>query len=513
MSDETENQNKFAAPAVPNFVWYAFGIAIVIFYFFGLNVPLLGPDEPRYAQVAREMFERGDWITTTLGGYHWFEKPALLYWSQIAAYSVFGVSEWTARLGPALFGLGTIASIWLIGRTEEKAAGKQQFASFAALIAATTLGLIVFSRGASFDITVTFPITASLACFYAYDRGGKKFGLFGFYFFIGVALLAKGLIGIVFPFAIVGTYFVLSWRSPSRGLLLSLLWGPVVSVAAASTWYLPMYARHGWEFIDEFFLQHHFARFTSNKYQHPQPFHFYFWVLPLMTIPWLPLFFAGLWKAVPAIIQRDKLGTKIDASARSVSADLLVSSTPLILFSLSWIAVPLVFFSFSGSKLPGYILPAVPATVLLTSLYAYSKAAGSTRWRNGILALAGITLGVLFLVVAFALPKFAVQDSVKTLIAAAAEKGHSNEPVLSFNTVQHNAEFYAPNRLVRDSEGKQRRFDSDTELADYLRNEAKEQILVIAPLKRLELFNNSAVIMAELLGDNTRYGIFLVRKR
>lgn len=513
MPDETENLKKPAESAVPNYVWYAFGIAIVVFYFFGLNVPLLGPDEPRYAQVAREMFERGDWITPTLGCFHWFEKPALLYWSQIAAYSVFGVSEWTARLGPALFGLGTIASIWLIGRTEETVTGRKQFALFAALIAATTLGILVFARGASFDITVTFPITASLACFYAYDRGGNTLGLIGFYFFIGVALLAKGLIGIVFPFAIVGAYFVLSWRWPSRGLLLSLFWGSFLAAAVAAIWYLPMYLRHGGEFIDEFFVQHHFARFTSNKYQHPQPFYFYFWVLPLMTLPWLPLFFAGLWKAVPAIIQRVRSRTPLEAAAGSLSPDPLISSAPLLLFSLSWIAVPLFFFSFSGSKLPGYILPAVPATVLLTSLYAYGKAAVSGRWRNGILALAGITLTVLFAAAAFALPKFAVQDSVKTLVAAAAEKGHSAEPVLSFNTVQHNAEFYAPNRLVRDSEGKQRRFDGDAELANYLRDEAKEQVLVIAPLKRVELFNNSTVITAELLGDNARYGIFLVRKR
>lgn len=505
MSGETENQNISATPRVPNLVWYAFGIAVVIFYFFGLNVPLLGPDEPRYSQVAREMWQTGDWITTTLGGFHWFEKPALLYWSQAAAFSIFGVSEWTARLGPAIFGIGTIASVWLIARTEESVTGRKQFAFFATLIAATTLGIMVFARGASFDITVTFPITASLACFYAYDRGGKRLGLAGFYFFIGVALLAKGLIGIVFPFAIVGAYFVLSWRWPSRGLFGSLIWGPVIAAAVASTWYLPMYARHGWEFIDEFFLQHHFARFTSNKYQHPQPFHFYFWVLPLMTIPWIPLFFPGLWKALNAIFHRRGAETQ-----RSLST---VSSTPLLLFSLSWLAIPLFFFSFSGSKLPGYILPAVPATVLLTSLYAYGKAAESLRWRNAIFGLAGVTLVVVFLIVAFALPKFADHDSVRALISAAAERGHTSELVVGFDTVQHNAEFYAAGRLLRTEDGKQRRFDKETEIADFLTGSQKDQILIIAPLKRTETLTNSEVISAELLGDNTRYGIFLVRKR
>src|SRR6476659_297327 len=92
-------------------------IALVIFtYFFGLTIPLLGPDEPRYAQVAREMYERSDWVTPTLGGYNWFEKPALLYWLEIAAYNVFGVSEFSARFGSAIFGLGTILSIWVLAR-------------------------------------------------------------------------------------------------------------------------------------------------------------------------------------------------------------------------------------------------------------------------------------------------------------------------------------------------------------------------------------------------------------
>lgn len=505
MSGETENQNISATPGVPNFVWYAFGAGVVIFYFFGLGVPLLGPDEPRYSQVAREMWQSGDWITTTLGGFHWFEKPALLYWSQAAAFSIFGVSEWAARLGPAIFGIGTIASVWLIGRTEETVTGKDQFAFFATLIAATTLGIMVFARGASFDITVTFPITASLACFHAYDRGGKRLGLVGFYFFIGIALLAKGLIGIVFPFAIVGAYFVLSWRSPSRELLLSLFWGSIVSAAVAATWYLPMYMRHGWEFIDEFFLQHHFARFTSNKYQHPQPFHFYFWVLPLMTIPWMPLFFAGSWKALKAILHRRDAETQ-----RSVAT---VSSTPLLLFSLSWLAVPLFFFSFSGSKLPGYILPAVPATVLITSLYAYGKAAESLRWRNAILGLAGATLVVVFLIVAFALPKFADHDSVRSLVSYAADRGHTTELVVGFDTLQHNAEFYAAGRLLRTEDGRQRRFDKDTEIALHLDDSQTKQILIIAPLRRTETLTNSEVISAELLGDNTRYGIFLVRKR
>src|SRR5687767_10480412 len=100
----------------PTWVWLLFAGAALVVFFAGLTMPLVGPDEPRYAQVAREMFERGDWITPTLGGFNWFEKPALLYWLQIASFNLFGVSEFAARFGSALFGVGTVVALWTLGR-------------------------------------------------------------------------------------------------------------------------------------------------------------------------------------------------------------------------------------------------------------------------------------------------------------------------------------------------------------------------------------------------------------
>ena len=98
-------------------LWVIVAVVIIAIYLFGLTIPLVGPDEPRYAQVAREMFDRDDWVTPTLGGYNWFEKPALLYWLEIISYHIFGVTEFAARFGSALFGLGTVASLWLLGRS------------------------------------------------------------------------------------------------------------------------------------------------------------------------------------------------------------------------------------------------------------------------------------------------------------------------------------------------------------------------------------------------------------
>jgi len=494
---------------LPQFAWMLLLALVVFVYFFGLTIPLLGPDEPRYAQVAREMWQAGDWITPTLGGFHWFEKPALLYWLQIASYSIFGTVEFAARFGSALFGLGTIAAMWLLGRKSTSACKSgpdvtynrnSQFANYLALITATSLGVIVFSHGASFDIIVTFPLTASLVSFFIFDpssktdTGPKYFPLVLFYFFIGVSLLAKGLIGILFPYAIVAGYFILSRRLPTRALVVSLVWGTLLACSIAAIWYLPMYQRHGWEFIDEFFIQHHFQRFSSNKYQHPQPFYFFLWVLPLMTFPWIPFFFAAIWKAAKTLA-----GIFQPARRSEVS--------PLVAFAFSWLAVPLLFFSLSGSKLPGYILPAVPAAIILTALAVFELAERSSKWRTAIItAAAAMLVGVVGLFI-FAVPRFAETDTVRSLIKTADSRGFGESRVLMVYTISHNAEFYAPGRLFRDHAGKQKRFNTVDDLLAVLASEKDCTALALVPVEHLAVLTRDARIKTEVLGDNTELAI------
>jgi len=484
-------------PATRNpYVWIS-AILIVAVYFFGLTIPLVGPDEPRYSQVAREMWQAGDWVTPTLGGFHWFEKPALLYWLQISSYNIFGVNEFAARFGSALFGLGTIASLWLLGRTVESKSATIQFSNLLALIAASSIGLIVFARGASFDIILTFPITASLVSYWLWERKDSVWALIGFYFFIGVALLAKGLVGIVFPFAIVTFYHLLSWKWPKTSLLLSLFWGTAISVVVASAWYLPMYLTNGWKFIDEFFVQHHFQRYTSNKYFHPQPFYFFFWVLPLMTIPWLPFFVAGAWRGIKTAIKSVDDGENIRS---------------LVLFSFAWLLVPLVFFSLSGSKLPGYILPALPPCLILAGL-CVSRWVGENRRRLGmIVAVAGITFATVVVLLLTAVPKYADDDSVKRLIAEANARGYEKAEVLSQHAISHNAEFYAADRLLRSPDGKQMRLYSPAEILNEIRRRNGETVLVLVPNEWAHQTLESPLLSTELIASNAEHSIISARE-
>jgi len=475
--------------------WIVFATLTIAVYFSGLTIPLVGPDEPRYAQVAREMFERGDWFTPTLGGANWFEKPALLYWLQIVSYSVFGITEFAARFGSAIFGLCTVGCLWLLGRDVDK-----DFGNLLAVVAASTLGIIVFAHGASFDVIVTFPITAAATAFFIFERKGRTLALPAFYFFVGVALLAKGLIGIVLPYTIVGVYYLISWKPPSKKFLLSVVWGTALALALAAVWYLPMYLTHGYTFIDEFFIQHHFQRYTTNKYLHPQPFYFFFWVLPLMTIPWLPFFIAAIIRWLLDIFHyrdtetlRNKMGLEVKQ---------------LRLFAIAWLVVPLLFFSFSSSKLPGYILPSVLPAIVITGMFLERLITKNEVWRFPVQVFALGMLLIVYIAISFALPSYADQESVKSLIAAADLRGFSESKVMGYQSVSHNAEFYASGRLLGGPDGKQQRVP-DIPSVNTITSQVGPVLLLVRPNKLEEVVSNEA-IKAEVLAFNGKLYIVAV---
>ncbi|MFN6964227.1 MAG: ArnT family glycosyltransferase [Pyrinomonadaceae bacterium] len=501
---QSENRNSQSA-----IVWLVLAALTVFTYFFGLSIPLVGPDEPRYAQVAREMFERGDWVTPTLGGHTWFEKPALLYWLEIASYHVFGVNEFAARFGSALFGLCTVICLWLIGRRVAGSGrdGVAPFSNWLALAAATSIGMIVFSRGASFDIILTFPITAALTAFFYFDRGGKMPGTHGstlplalFYFFTGVAVIAKGLVGIVFPYAIVAFYFVLGRRMPSRRLILSFVWGTLLAAAVAGIWYVPVYLANGWSFVDEFIIQHHFQRYLTNKYFHPQPFYFFLWVLPLMTIPWLPFFFVGAWRAGKALFN---CLMRRGAAARP---------EPLLTFAAAWLLVPLVFFSFSGSKLPGYIMPAVPPAIIVAA-FAIERFVGSSLRRAAMVqGAAAATLVTVVALLIFVVPLFADGDSVKRMIAEADARGYRDSRVVCMHHLVHNAEFYAAGRMVRNEDGDLAKLLGPGEVLRETRRGQGRTVLVLVPKEYERTLTGAPYLTAEKIAENSETSLVAVRE-
>src|SRR5215210_3457343 len=370
--------------------WVVLFGAVCVAYFYGLGAaPLMGPDEPRYAQVAREMFARGDWVTPMLGGHTWFEKPALLYWLVELAYGLFGVTEFAARAGSAAAGVLTVLLAgWAARRAEfESGEGLRGYGVTCAAVAASTLGLLVFARASSFDTLLTTTVTGALVCFYCSEverfESGRRVWLVGFYLFVGASLLAKGLVGVVLPGAVVVVYSVFRRRWP--GLFrLGVPWGALLALMVAAVWYGPVIARHGHAFVDEFFVQHHFARYVSNKYHHPQPFWFYLPVTLGLALPWTAFLVSGI------------------AGAAGTNARAEDAASKLRVLALAWLLVPVLFFSASGSKLPGYVLPALPGAALLAGdgLHRYLRGVGGTvsMRLTGLLALLAFGAGVALLV-------------------------------------------------------------------------------------------------------------------
>jgi 4-amino-4-deoxy-L-arabinose transferase-like glycosyltransferase len=325
-------------------------VLAVVQFFVGLgSLPLLGPDEPRYAEVAREMFARGNYVSPFLAGELWFEKPALLYWLQAGAYHLFGVGEFAARFPSALGALATVLCVYFALRH----AISWRLGLMAALVLTTCVAWWAFARGATTDMVLS--VSISFAILFGYLATVSTEGLSSVrqrHTFLllcaaatGLAMLAKGLVGILFVVLILGIYSVVTRRALARSIGEVLGMGAVFLLVAA-LWYVPVTLAHGHNFIEEFFINHHFKRYLTNEYKHPQPVYFYFFVSAVGAMPWT--FFM-----LPAISRLRTL------KPRENERDALLT------LAWIWVAVPLLFFSFSTSKLPGYILPIFPALAIV----------------------------------------------------------------------------------------------------------------------------------------------------
>ena len=210
-------------------------IAFCGFLFFaGLQiVGLLGADEPRYAQIAREMLQRGDWVTPVLYGQPWLEKPPLYYWSAMLAYKATGgVSDWAARMASAILCSLMIFFIYVWARHFRR--GMQLDA---ALITATSALLIGFGRSASTDMPLTAMFTVAMLCWYGWYSNQNRGWLLGFYLFAGLGTLAKGPVAVLLAGLIIVVFAAL--RRDGR-LILRTLWpaGILLYLAVTLPWFI-----------------------------------------------------------------------------------------------------------------------------------------------------------------------------------------------------------------------------------------------------------------------------------
>jgi hypothetical protein len=324
--------------------WWLILLAALVIWCGNLEYRKLAlSDEGRYSEIPRFMAQSGDWLTPRLNGIKYFEKPPLQYWATAAAYKTFGEHHWTARLWPALTGFAGLLLVFF--------AGARIYGTAAGVYAALVLGSSLLYSGMAHILTLDM----GLAFFMAVAMAGVLLGLDPRTAVVArkrwllvaaagcaLAVLSKGLIGIVLPGAVVVLYMMVK---RDFGLLrrLHLLRGGLLFFAICAPWFVAVSIANP-EFPQFFFIHEHFQRYTSTIHQRYQPWYYFIPILLLGILPWLLTLFDAL----------------IAAAKRARSREFDPT-----LFLLIWAGFIFAFFSVSDSKLPSYILPIFPALALL----------------------------------------------------------------------------------------------------------------------------------------------------
>lgn len=489
-------------------------------------LPILGKDEPRYVQIGREMFGSRDFITPRLGGHTWFEKPILLYWMVAGAFGLFGVSEWSARLGSGLCGLGTVALVWWMIRPVNL-----RWANWSALSLASSIGLLVFAHSATFDIVLTFCTTLALAALFRAqiepDAGRRQRWLALFWIGTALAFLAKGLVAFLLTLATAGLYRLIRGRvlatpaaAPQSAAPLSQavalpatravngaqpdiewkrlgwLWGLPLCLLVSGLWYLPVSLANPGTFLYEFFWKHQFLRYTTNEFHHHQPPYFYLEILPLFLLPWTPFWVAHLWKTRLPALREPSDESRLKA------------------FGWAWMVFPFAFFSASGSKLPSYILPALPGAFVLIgwSLARWLETRGNQKLRLAVAAGSLVLMlggGSLVATTRLGVSR-AERESVRTLLRAADARGYVRLPVVNFDTLERTAQFYAAGRLLYGKDGEPLRYDEPAQIASLAR---RQPVLVLTLEKDIPRLEALPTVQVERIAVESKVALVRVSER
>lgn len=306
-------------------------------------MPLTDPDEVFYAETAKEMLERGEFLTPYIFSKPQFEKPPLYYWLVILGFRAFGVNEFSARVASSILGIFGVIGIYLLGKTLVN----KRTGFFAGIILATSIIYLVLSRACVTDIALgVFTLYAFLFFFYGYLN---KLGRLKWYMlsalFLGLSVLTKGPVGVFLPVLIVTIYLILA-KETKRIKEMPILSGLLVFLAVSLPWYLLAYKVHGSAFIDEFFGFHNVIRFLHPEHKIGDVFYYYVPVVIAGFLPWSAFLPLGIWQVF----------TEGERRIRKTN-----------LFLVTWFLVIFVFFSISRTKLPTYIFPLYPALALLVA--------------------------------------------------------------------------------------------------------------------------------------------------
>ncbi len=307
-----------------------------LLFFFGLGSrDFWAPVEPRYGEIVRVMFANGEWIVPTVNGNLYTDKPILYFWLALLGSKIFGsVSEWTVRWPAALGGVGFALATYFIGRDFFGA----RVGLFASIILATSMRVIWESRWAHLDALFCFffALTIYFGARALLRKGGQHEALLA-YVFMALAVLTKGLIGVVLP-GLLFAAFVLAQRDWRLIGAARLPLGIGIFLLVAAPWFYLVSRETGGRWLSDFIYIHHVRRYTAGA-GHREPFYYYLTTLPVDFLPWTVF-------AIPAL-----------AACRSYRR---IWAEPVKRFFILWFLVVLVFFSLSDTKRDLYLMPLLP---------------------------------------------------------------------------------------------------------------------------------------------------------
>jgi len=315
-------------------------------------------DEAFYAEASREMVASGDWVTPHYNYEQRWQKPIAYYWLTSVTYLATGASEMGARFWAAMAGVGLVLVTAAAGRRwYDETTGLM-----AGAIVATNFGYFTIGRMSLPDLPLTFCITlaiwAALVSTLEQERSPRKFVILAAIGF-GLGFLMKGPVGVIIPAIVIVPVLMIERRSIGLNPV-DIVVGFIVMIAVAAPWYLMMWARHGNDYLNSFFIGDNFERFATDRFNDPRPWWFYLPVVAGGLLPWTPLALVWLGPITQFLRGRRAIGT-ID------------------LRLLMWAVFPLVFYSLSIGKQPRYVLPVLPPLALLL---ASSIVERTQEWRG-----------------------------------------------------------------------------------------------------------------------------------
>ncbi|MFZ1324865.1 MAG: glycosyltransferase family 39 protein [Candidatus Contendobacter sp.] len=378
---------------LPRLYLWALLLVFTVVWFSNLEYrKLVRPDEGRYAEIAREMAQSGDWITPRLNDLKYFEKPPLQYWATAVAFRLFGEHHWTARWWPATT---AFACVLLMFWTVRRLYGDEELALAAAAALGGCSGFVINTHLNTLDAGLTAFLTVALLGFLVAQRPEatpveNRNGMLAVWAALALAVLSKGLVGLVLPGGALALYVLIErdWALLNR---LHIGKGLALFLLIAAPWFIAVSLAND-EFARFFFIHEHFGRFLTRAHKREGGWGYFVPYLLFGVMPWLPFIAIRLRQGW----QEDAEPTPAAPVAGASQARMRVLR-PMRLV-LIWATFIFLFFSASSSKLPSYILPIFPALALFAAVQMQRLSPDTLSRIAVVLAAAGGALLVVVLV-------------------------------------------------------------------------------------------------------------------